>query len=151
MKKKKIYIDEETEVNLLIWDTQGEEKFMSVTNQYYADSHGIMILFDLSKKYSFLKIDKLIKDVKCNAPKDVVIMIIGIKTYEQSLDLENELQSYKDKYLYCEVNIKTGTNVSLAFENLTLKILENLREKKILLKENIERRDIIPLSKIKEK
>ena len=54
---KKIEIDKETVANLEIWDTCGEEKFMSLTKQYYNNSKGAIILFDLSKKESLIKVN----------------------------------------------------------------------------------------------
>ncbi len=128
-KNKKIDIDAETDANLQIWDTAGEERFMSVTKQYYNDSHGAIVLFDLTKKESFEKVDKWIKELKDNAPKNIVIMVVGNKTdlFNLKIDFGNKLDIYKN-YLYSEVSAKSGTNVSLAFENLTLKIIE---EKKL--------------------
>ena len=132
-KNKKIDIDAETDANLQIWDTAGEERFMSVTKQYYNDSHGAIVLFDLTKKESFEKVDKWIKELKDNAPKNIVIMVVGNKSdlINEKVDLGNELNKYKNNYLYSEVSAKSGTNVSLAFENLTFKIIEEEQEKKL--------------------
>ena len=44
------------------------------------------------------------------------------------------------------MSAKNGTNVSLAFENLTLKIVEKLKEKKEKGLD-VEQRDSIPLKK----
>jgi len=79
-KKKKIEVDADTEVNLQIWDTVGEERFLSVTKQYYNNSHGAMIIYDLTNRNSFTKMNKWINDVKDNAPKNIVIMIVGNKS-----------------------------------------------------------------------
>ena len=131
-KKKTIEIDGETNANLQIWDTAGEEKFMSVTKQYYNDSNGAMIIYDLTKRDTFQKVSQWIKDVKEIAPKDVVIMVVGNKSdlSNEKVELGDELQPIKDNYLYQDVSAKAGTNVSLAFENLALKIIEKLKERK---------------------
>lgn len=131
-KKKTIEIDGETNANLQIWDTAGEEKFMSVTKQYYNDSNGAMIIYDLTKRDTFQKVSQWIKDVKEIAPKDVVIMVVGNKSdlTNEKVELGDELQPIKDNYLYQDVSAKAGTNVSLAFENLALKIIEKLKERK---------------------
>ena len=151
-KRKQLDIDGETSANLTIWDTCGEERFMSVTKQYYNGSHGAMIMYDLTKKDTFIKMNRWIKDVKDNAPKDIVIMVVGNKSdlVMEKVDLGEELKPFKDNYLYCEVSAKTGTNVSLAFENLTLKIMENIKEKKDKGNDKIDNnipRDSVPLKK----
>lgn len=131
-KKKKIELDAETAVNLQIWDTAGEERFMSVTRQYYNDSHGAMVTYDMTDKESFNRVDKWISELKNHAPKNIVIMVVGNKSdlLNEKVDLGNDLENLKKKYLYCEVSAKKGTNVSLAFENLTIKIVENEKAKK---------------------
>lgn len=143
--KKKLNIDGETTANLNIWDTAGEEKFMSVTKQFYNESHGAMIVYDLTKKETFLKINKWLKDLKETAPKDVVIMIVGNKSdlVEKKVELGDELEQYKKTYLYQDVSAKGGTNVTLAFENLTEKIIDVLKNKK-----DVEPRVSVPLRKV---
>ena len=77
--------------------------------------------------------DKWIKELKDNAPKNIAIMVVGNKSdlFNEKVELGNQLDRFKNEYLYCEVSAKSGTNVSLAFENLTLKIIENEKEKKL--------------------
>ena len=104
---------------------------MAVTRQYYNNSHGAMIIYDLTNKSSFIQMNKWIKDVKNNAPKNIVIMIVGNKSdlIKKKIDLGSELNSYKQNYIYYEVSAKNGTNISLAFEELALKIIEKQKEK----------------------
>ena len=145
-KKKKIEVDADTEVNLQIWDTVGEERFLSVTKQYYNNSHGAMIIYDLTNRNSFTKMNKWINDVKDNAPKNIVIMIVGNKSdlTDKKVDLGEELNPFKQNYMYLEVSAKNGTNVSLAFEDLTFKIIEKQKE---ISKEEPVMKDTIPLKK----
>lgn len=145
-KKKKIEVDADTEVNLQIWDTVGEERFLSVTKQYYNNSHGAMIIYDLTNRNSFTKMNKWINDVKDNAPKNIVIMIVGNKSdlTDKKVDLGEELNPFKQNYMYLEVSAKNGTNVSLAFEDLTFKIIEKQKE---ISKEEPVVKDTIPLKK----
>ena len=148
-KKKTLEIDAETCANLQIWDTAGEEKFMSVTKQFYTDSHGAMIVYDLTQKETFLKINKWIKDVKEKALKDVVIMVVGNKSdlVSEKVELGDELKPFKENYEYQDVSAKSGTNVALAFENLTNKIINVLKEKKE--KGGEEQRESLLLKKAK--
>ena len=147
-KNKKIILDGETSANLQIWDTAGEERFMSVTRQYYNDSNGAIVIYDLTNKDTFLKMHKWIKELKDNAPKDIIISVVVNKSdlVNEKVDLGEELTPFKKDYLYCEVSAKHGTNVSLAFENLTNKIIEKMKEKKEK-GEKIEPRDSVPLKR----
>lgn len=130
LKEKTIRIGMDIEVNLQIWDTVGEERFMAVTKQYYNNAHGAMIVYDLANKSSFIQLNKWIKDVINNAPKNIVIMIVGNKCdLPNKIDFSNELNQFKQNYMYYEVSAKNGTNISLAFEELALKIIEKQKEK----------------------
>lgn len=146
LKQKTVDIDKDTQVNLQIWDTAGEERFSAVTKQYYNGSHGVMVIYDLTKKDTFLKMNKWIKDVKNNAPKNIVIMVAGNKAdlFKEKLDLGEELTPFKENYLYKEVSAKTGLNVNLAFENLASKIIEKQKEKG---NEENQKKDAVPLKR----
>ena len=133
-------IDGETVADMQIWDTAGEEKFMSITRQYYTNSHGALVIYDLTNKDSFIKMSKWIKDLKDNAPKNITIMIVGNKSdlTNKKVNLENELKNYKEKYEHFEVSAKTGTNVTLAFEKLAFKTIEKIREENKKGSEKVE-------------
>jgi len=131
-KMKKLDIDQENEAVLQIWDTAGEEKFNSVTKQYYNDSNGVMVVYDITKEDSFKKLEKWIKYINNYAPKGVTIMIIGNKTdlINEKVELGKKLNTIKRKYLYYDVSAKSGTNIYLAFETLAMTIIENMKNQK---------------------
>ena len=60
---KNIYINEE-EIKLQIWDTAGQERFRSITLSYYRGSSGVIILFDITNRQSFINIQKWTKDIE---------------------------------------------------------------------------------------
>ena len=131
LKQKTVDIDKDIQAKLQIWDTAGEERFLAVTKQYYNGSQGAMIVYDLTNKKTFLKMNKWIKDVKNNAPKNIVIMVVGNKSdlSKEKIDLGQELEPFKENYLYKEVSAKSGLNVNIAFEDLANKIIEKQKEK----------------------
>jgi small GTP-binding protein len=143
-KQKKVDIDSQTVANLQIWDTSGEERFMSVTKQYFRKNQGAIVVFNLTDKKSFEQIDKWIKIIKEEAPKNIVIMVIGNKCdlINKRVDFGSELETYKKDYLYFEVSAKNGTNVSLAFEELVLKIIEKEKEKELKGEEDTPRENV---------
>ena len=99
LKQKTVDIDKDMQAKLQIWDTAGEERFLAVTKQYYNGSHGAMVVYDVTKKDTFLKMNKWIKDVKNNAPKNIVIMVVGNKADldKKKVDLGPELDPFKRK------------------------------------------------------
>lgn len=41
------------EVTVCIWDTAGQEKFFSLTKNYFKKADGVIVVFDLTDKTSF--------------------------------------------------------------------------------------------------
>ena len=150
-KEKKIDIDGQNIANLQIWDTCGEEKFMAVTKQYYNNAHGAIVIYDLTEKKTFARLESWIESLKNNAPAKIAIMIAGNKSdlSDKKINFENELKPYKEKYECYEISAKSGANISLVFENLTHKIIEKLNEKGE--EETIPQRESIALKNVKEK
>ena len=130
--KKKIRIDSSTIVTLNIWDTIGDERFRILTRQFYQDAHGALLIFDITNKETFNKLEIWIKDIIENTPPDCILMIIGNK-YDLN---ENRQVSYDDANIlsqrfnifYYEVSAKNGNNIALAFEQLTYRIIDKQRE-----------------------
>lgn len=52
LEKREIKIDD-TLVSVNIWDTAGQEKFLSITKNYFHKADGVLIIFDLTDKNSF--------------------------------------------------------------------------------------------------
>ena len=130
--KKKIRIDSSTIVTLNIWDTIGDERFRILTRQFYQDAHGALLIFDITNKETFNKLDIWIKDIIENSPPDCILMLIGNK-YDLK---DNRKISYDDANIlsqrfnifYYEVSAKNGNNIALAFEQLTYRIIDKQRE-----------------------
>ena len=81
-KNKNLRLDENNIAQLQIWDTAGEERFRTITRQFYHDSHGALIVYSIDDRNSFDKVNLWINDLKDNAPEDCVIMIVGNKSDE---------------------------------------------------------------------
>ena len=123
-------IDENTTAELSIYDTTNEEKMGKITKNYYKDAHGALIVFDLTNKESFNKVKYWLKEIDSNAPRDIVLCLLGNKadlTYDRIVQYEDAKEIAGDN-LYYEISSKTGNNVSLAFEQLTYLIIEKQNE-----------------------
>ena len=130
IKKKILDIDDNTSAELSIYDTTNEEKLGKITKNYYRDSHGAIVVFDLTNKISFNKVKYWLKEINSNSPRDVVVCLLGNKadlTVDRNVPYEDAKEIAGDN-LYYEVSSKTGNNVSLAFEQITYEIIEKQNE-----------------------
>ena len=69
----------ERKVKLQIWDTAGQERYLTITNAYYKGAEGIILVFDLFKRQSFLNLDDWIKEVEKHGKTEVEIAVIANK------------------------------------------------------------------------
>ena len=130
VKIKNLDLDENLCAELSIYDPMHEEKLGKITKNYYKDAHGALVVFDLTKKVTFNKVNFWLKEIKSNAPKDIILCLLGNKsdlTYDREVDYE-KAKALADDNLYYEVSAKTGNNISLAFEQLTYGIIEKQNE-----------------------
>jgi small GTP-binding protein len=65
-------------VKLQIWDTAGQEKYKSITRNYYRSASMAIIVYDITSKESFSSVEKWILDVR--ETLCIPIMIIANKT-----------------------------------------------------------------------
>ena len=73
VKNKYVTIDNK-KIRVLLWDTAGQERFQSLTKNFFKGAHGILLLYDLTRKDTFIKLRKWITEIHnlANNPKLVV-------------------------------------------------------------------------------
>lgn len=70
-----------------LWDTAGQEKFNALNNIYYRDAKGAILVYDVSLKESFKKVEKWNEELKL-FNKDTVIAIAGNKIDLGKIDVD---------------------------------------------------------------
>lgn len=123
-KSKTLSIDKSTSTSLKIWDTCGDEKYSSITRQYYHKAKGIILVFDLTDRNSFEKLDTCLNDIETYAPNKINIFLVGNKcdlAEERvvSASEDNEFAS-NNHFPYLDVSAKDGRNVSLVLRDLRI-------------------------------
>jgi small GTP-binding protein len=72
-KTKYVNINDSAQAKLQIWDTVGDEKFRSITKQYYHNADGILLVYDITSRNSFDNLVNWAKEIRDNAPADVYV------------------------------------------------------------------------------
>ena len=129
----KIIEIEDKKIRLQVWDTAGQERFRNVTKSYFQSSHGLLVVYDITDKESFEKINFWMKNIKENAPENAKLILVGNKC-----DLANERQvSYEEgekkasnyNIKFFESSAKDGTNVKEFFFYLANEIYQDEKVK----------------------
>ncbi|KAJ9684723.1 hypothetical protein PVL29_016945 [Vitis rotundifolia] len=117
-------------LKLTIWDTAGQERFGTLTNSYYRGAHGIILVYDVTRRETFTNLsDVWAKEVELYSTNhECIKFLVGNKvdrdceravTREEGMSLAQE---HKCSFLECSA--KTRENVQQCFKELTLKILQ---------------------------
>ena len=78
---KKIELEDKKKVKLQIWDTAGQEKYRSLAKIFYQSAAVAVLVYDITLKKSFEQIKEYwVKEIKENAPEDIIIAIAANKS-----------------------------------------------------------------------
>ena len=145
-KSKEIHINNNTCARLKIWDTCGQEKFRAITRQYFKNSEGVFVVFDLTNKETIKKLDIWMKDIKDNIDNDYFIFLIGNKSdiKDRDLTIAEEAKQFaiNKKINYYEVSAKTGSGIYNIFEKMASKLINKKKIEKSKEEINTDKIDI---------
>ena len=121
---------------LQIWDTAGQEKFNSLSKQYFQNSDGILLVFDITNKDSFNNIKKWYDDVISYSGVKAKKLLIGNKK-----DMKNNIKITKDditqfigqnRMKFIETSAKNNINVEEAFQKIIDLIIDKMSNEDLL-------------------
>ena len=139
-------------VKVLIWDTAGQEKFQNIAKQYYKGANGVLLIYDISNRKSFERIDFWLKELKENNRIDELFLyLVGNKIDMEDKRVisfqEGEKYAKNNNINFFEVSAKSGKGVTELFNNVINGVMEKILKKNE--KEEIE--DKVRLSTFLEK
>ena len=113
---------------LYFWDIGGQQDKLYSTEYYFVQAVGAMIVFSLNDLSTFNDINFWVTKLK-DLSGDVPYILVGNKTdLERNVDkslIEAEVKKLGVQYF--ETSAKLNENVDLAFESLSIQILNNLK------------------------
>jgi len=118
---------------LVIWDIAGQPSFRQVRRHYYSGAHGALLVFDVTKPISFMRLYNWYSDFKRIVPEGIIILIGNKVDLTGSRIVPPEAAHMLQRWWnipYIETSAATATGVSDAFFLLTRKVLELARQKK---------------------
>lgn len=115
-------------VKLQIYDTGGQERFRTITANYYHAADGIIVVYDIADRVSFDAVPQWLDDIDALARPEACKILIGNKS-----DLEHDRTTQKDEAMnlaqsfgmpFFETSAKENLNVNEMF----MKMAEAIKE-----------------------
>ena len=125
MKKRAVTVNGKT-YTLALFDTAGQERFRTLTSGFYNNTHGAILVYDVTDEQSYIDIPNWLRDVN-RYTTDPVRMILANKTDLGASKVDREeVASYADanRCSFYEVSAKEGTNTEEAFMHLVEELVE---------------------------
>ena len=144
-KLKNVKMEDGKIVKLQIWDTAGQDRFRSITKNYYKGANGIVVIFSVTDKKTFGNVKSWIHQIKAEVDEKVTIILVGNKIDDEEnrevTKEEGEEAARNFGLDFFECSAKTGENINSTFNELVLKMVEihekfGGKEEKLKLKQN---------------
>ena len=75
----------ERKIDMQLIDTEGQERYRSITSSYYKSSQGLLFIYDITKKGTFENINKWIEDIKSSLKDENNLLMILIGNTDLAL------------------------------------------------------------------
>ena len=108
-------LDDGERVKVFLFDTNGQERFKSISFNMLKNAHGVLLFYDITDKESFDSIKEWMKNIYDIKEKDFPIVLLGNKidkSEERVIDYkvgESEAQKYNIKFF--EISCKNAINI----------------------------------------
>lgn len=117
-------------VKLQIWDSAGQERFQTITQQYYRNTQGIMLVYDVTSDASFNNVSQWVAQIRSQGAEKADTMLLGNKSdkiNEKVIDADQG-KALADEYQmpFFETSASLGDNVDTAFTTLVAMVMKRL-------------------------
>jgi Ras-related protein Rab-11A len=124
--------DIDAKVTLQCWDLAGQPRFEFVRQGFYRGARGGLLLFDVTRRRTFLNIDRWKEETIDNVGKKIPIVVVAnkIDLVESRVVPEKEGRNYanENEFIYVESSALTGENVEAAYVELCKKMIEESKK-----------------------
>jgi small GTP-binding protein len=121
--------DIDARVTLQVWDLAGQPRFESVRAGFYRGARGGLLLYDVTRRRTFLNVDNWKEEAFKNLTYKIPLVLVANKVdLEDSRVVtteEGEKYAKKNKMTYVESSALTGENVEKAYANLCRTMIES--------------------------
>ena len=147
--KSKIVIYNSKKIKLKIFDTSGQERFHTLTKNYYRGADGIIMVFDLKRSETFDELTYWMEEINKNCDKNKIGLILVGNKNDGNLDERKISKEQGNKiaelynFIYIETSAVTNDNIKECFDLMVKTLFEkNVNDCNNIKNNNEEKGDI---------
>ena len=150
---KTVTLDNGKIIKTHIWDTAGQEIFHSIISQYYRGSSGIILMYDVTNRESFEKLNFWINEIRQHSFDGISILLLGNKTdlkdKRKVQMIEGETYAKENGLLFSEISVFESSDIVSIFKIL----IQDIYDKADLdnIDENVDNHDIETSSNLRQR
>ena len=116
------------QVRVNFWDLSGRPEFFEVRNEFYKDTQGALLVFDVSNRASFDELDGWVAEANkygIAAKGATPILVVGNKCDKKRAVTDDEARAWARTkgFEYFDASAQSGANVAEIFETLFNRIV----------------------------
>lgn len=119
--------DDNVDVEVKLWDTAGQDRFKTMTYQFYKNADGVIIAFDLTDPVSFASVTNWLQSLFKHKSEDIPKVLCGNKSDLVAVD-ENAVNDDEAKKMAAEHNMKYFRTSAFTGENVKELIYSTIEE-----------------------
>ncbi|MCQ2818706.1 MAG: GTP-binding protein [archaeon] len=113
-------------IRVKIWDTAGQEQYKSLTKNFYRNSDGVIIVYDISDKSTFEKVQEWVQSIEdyTSAERPLQKILVGNK-----VDLPRQVSTDEGQKLALSKNMpffEVSAKENIGIENFMRKIIQDV-------------------------
>lgn len=114
-------------VKLQIWDTAGQERYRALTTAFYRNTFGIVLVYDITNKDTFLNIPKWLNEMSNHIDSKTIVILCGNKVdleYKREVSImDGQLFAENNNMLFLETSALDTRNINKVFDTIAEIIL----------------------------
>lgn len=124
----KPYTVDGTALKVNFWDLSGHAEFYDVRNEFYKDTQGVLLVYDVTDPNSFDELDAWINEARKFGVKAAPVAVCANKVDKSRVVSEHEGRAWAETQglAYFETSAASGANVNEVFEHIFREVVRRL-------------------------